>query len=443
MKQNYISGFETSESCDIKIIESNGEKSVLINGWTYMKWRAGDDIAQRIAIVQLYQNGLGTKEELTKVFELHINTVQNYINDFAESGGQGLMIDKSGPKESWKINSRVRAKILMIVLKTGICKYELIQKRLEEWNEHISIESIRQVLIENGLVDKNNAKDEVEIKQGDIFKKDCDEEQINFNFNCNTEFTKINNTEKTDTRENEKQDDAEVENNHFGKIKAMRYYSSGQRIYLNQLEYGDYNSYAGGLLFNPLLEKYSLISNIKRIVDIETYEGYSLEELCVTLFYFDVFNYKSMEDFKRVYPEEFGILIGRTCSPSHFTLRRFLHKIRELEISEKLIDEIAVEYLKSGIARYGVVYIDAHFYAYLGLYLISMGWHGVRKIPMKGSYIFLGVDEKFIPWIFLIRSSSEDLLQKIPEIVEKIIERERPDAVLPTLGGQTALNVTV
>jgi len=30
-----------------------------------------------------------------------------------------------------------------------------------------------------------------------------------------------------------------------------------------------------------------------------------------------------------------------------------------------------------------------------------------------------------------------------PEVVEKIIERERPDAILPTLGGQTALNVTV
>ncbi|HOL21380.1 MAG TPA: carbamoyl-phosphate synthase large subunit [bacterium] len=30
-----------------------------------------------------------------------------------------------------------------------------------------------------------------------------------------------------------------------------------------------------------------------------------------------------------------------------------------------------------------------------------------------------------------------------PEIVAKIIERERPDALLPTLGGQTALNITV
>ena len=31
----------------------------------------------------------------------------------------------------------------------------------------------------------------------------------------------------------------------------------------------------------------------------------------------------------------------------------------------------------------------------------------------------------------------------VAEIIEKIIARERPDAVLPTLGGQTGLNVAV
>src|SRR6266446_4496379 len=30
-----------------------------------------------------------------------------------------------------------------------------------------------------------------------------------------------------------------------------------------------------------------------------------------------------------------------------------------------------------------------------------------------------------------------------PEVVEKIIEREKPDALLPTLGGQTALNCSM
>ena len=30
-----------------------------------------------------------------------------------------------------------------------------------------------------------------------------------------------------------------------------------------------------------------------------------------------------------------------------------------------------------------------------------------------------------------------------PELLEKIIEKEKPDAILPTMGGQTALNTTL
>ena len=31
----------------------------------------------------------------------------------------------------------------------------------------------------------------------------------------------------------------------------------------------------------------------------------------------------------------------------------------------------------------------------------------------------------------------------IPTVLEKILEREQPDAILPTVGGQTALNLQV
>jgi len=154
------------------------------------------------------------------------------------------------------------------------------------------------------------------------------------------------------------------------------------------------------------LDHYSFLPTLKRVITIPTYEGYSLEELCLTLFYFDVFGFRSMEDFKRVYPEEFGILIGRLYSPSLFTLRRFLHKARELDKSEKLIDEFGITYLKAGIGEYGVIYIDGHFLPYYGMYPIIEGWHGVRRIPMKGCYNFIGVDDKFTPWIFLIRSTA-------------------------------------
>jgi hypothetical protein len=60
-----------------------------------------------------------------------------------------------------------------------------------------------------------------------------------------------------------------------------------------------------------------------------------------------------MEDFKRAYREEFGVLVGRSQSPSLFTLRRFLHKVRKLGQGEALIDAFGVGYLRSGLAAWG------------------------------------------------------------------------------------------
>ena len=59
-------------------------------------------------------------------------------------------------------------------------------------------------------------------------------------------------------------------------------------------------------------------------------------------------------------------------------------------------------------------------------------------MPMRGRYNFLAVDEQFTPWLFLIRSCTEDLLQKIPELIEKAkqigeqagVSRERLDRLI-------------
>src|SRR5205807_1542588 len=107
-----------------------------------------------------------------------------------------------------------------------------------------------------------------------------------------------------------------------------------------------------GLLFAPLLARYQFIPTLSRIITTATHEGYSLAELALTLFYLDVFGFRSLEDFKRAYAEEFGVLMGRTQSPSLFTLRRFLHKVRKLGQGEALIDEFARTYLQSGLAAW-------------------------------------------------------------------------------------------
>jgi hypothetical protein len=408
-------GWQPAKS--VEVVEGNGLTQVLVKGQPYMRWQSGDEGCTRLAIVQLYKCGLGT------AFGRHINSVQRYLRDFAGEGIQGLMTERRGPQGQWKLTPELRGKILQIVLREGIWKLEAIQQRLlETWQEAVSVPSIQQVLEENGLSEPNPGGAGA-VVQAELFAREPEPQLV-----LPLEGSAVPFREPVSTGSIAERQSKTVTSNAGGEEAGAAdlgrgwqrdSYSSAQRVYLDRLEQGAYNAYAGGLLFAPLLARYQFIPTLSRVITKKTHEGYSLAELALTLFYLDVFGFRSLEDFKRAYPEEFGVLMGRTQSPSLFTLRRFLHQVRKLGQGEALIDEFAQTYLQSGLAVWGVMYIDGHFMPYYGLYPISKGWHGVRQMPMKGSYNFLAVDERFVPWLFLIRSSSEDLLQKIPELIEK------------------------
>lgn len=423
MEQREFKGDGWQPEKYLQVTEEGGLKKVLLNGRLYMGWEEGDELSQRIAVAQIHALGTLTQEEIAKAFKIHPNSVYNYVQAFRTEGADGLISQKRGPRGNWQLNARVRSKILVIALKEGIFEVQSIQKRLEEWNEKVSPESIRQVLVENGIIEEKISEVAEGIERKDLFD-DYSKHQLYFNLNYENNRDRTNSVSNGLDEERVATTLDERKINFYPDIdgRPRRYYSSAQRGCLDQLERGDYNTYAGGLLFVPLLERYSYLPTIKKVIDIETYEGYTLEELCLTLFYFDTFGFRSLEDYKRACSEEFGTLIGRSYSPSLFTLRRFLHRLKEQEVSEKLTDEFSLLYLRKGIAKWGVLYVDGHFYPYTGIYTISMGWHGVRKIPMKGNYNFIGVDAGFNPWIFLVKSSREDLVQKIPEMIEKAKE---------------------
>ena len=406
----------------IQVVEADGLTRVLMKGQLYMSWRSGDEACVRLAIVQLHKCGLATEPDLAEAFGRHVTTVQRYLRDFADEGMAGLVSERRGPKGRWRLTPGLRGKILLIVLREGVWGLEAIQQRLlEAWHEAVSVPSIQQVLEDNGLGESIHPGGGGEGVQGELFGLQ-QEHQLVLALEGNGTQPRAelgaSSGPQPDPMAEGSAGSSEAGGQEVGMV-SRRNYSSAQRVYLDQLEQGAYNAYAGGLLFAPLLTRYNFLPTLRRVIAIPTHEGYSLEELGLTLFYLDVFGFRSLEDFKRAYAEEFGVLMGRTQSPSLFTLRRFLHKVRKLGRGEALIDEFALSYLKSGLAAWGVMYIDGHFLPYYGLYPISKGWHGVRQVPMKGSYNFLAVDERFAPWLFLIRSSAEDLLRKIPELIEK------------------------
>jgi hypothetical protein len=417
MSEEELSGCQPEKI--VRVVEHADRVQVIVKGRVYLSWGLGDEGSRRMAIVQLYVNGSGTQEQLAEAFHVHVNSVQKYITSFTQDGFWGLLSQSRGPRGSWKLTPRLRSKILTVALREGCQGVEAVQRRLwEAWHEKVSAPSIREVLAENGLIDECGGGEQ-RGRQGELFEIEADRRQRDLFGDDEEENSKPQCEVQAGLRGGEQSKEGATEIGPEGQRKTKRHYSAAQRAYVDRLEQGDYNTYAGGLLFAPLLQRYEFVPTIKRVITVATHEGYSLEELCLTLLYLDLFGFGSMEDCKRAYAEEFGVLLGRSESPSVYSLRRFLHKVRALGKGEELIDEFGRSYLKHKLARWGVMYIDGHFMPYYGIYPISKGWHGVRQIPMKGSYNFLAVDEEFCPWLFLVRSSCEDLLQKIPELIDR------------------------
>lgn len=415
MTESGFLGFPGSDRRRIVVVEDQDRRFVVVEGKPYMLWAVDDVLTERIAVAQLSELGIGSQREIATAFHISDKSVYRYSHIFAAEGSAGLLGEKKGPKTPWKVTAEVRAEILYLFFIEQLVTYDRIRERLSHWGKEVGITSIREVLLDNGLIREVSVFDDL-VNPLELFHNEESDQQLRLDFDW-TEEAKArelrNNGRSLPVEEKTKGNVFEE-----ATVKPRRYYSPGQRMYLDQLKQGVDSAYAGGLLYTPFLRQYPFFTTLRKVIDIPAHEGYSLEELCGTLFYLDVFGFRSMEDFKRVYPEEFGPLIGRSSSPSHFTLRRFLHQVRQQGIGEELIEEFAEMYLREGLARWGVLYIDAHFLPYYGMYPISKGWHGVQKKPMKGSYHFLGVDVSFMPWIFLIRSSSEDLLEKIPEMIE-------------------------
>ncbi len=62
MEQDSFPGYEDHK--EIRLIESGGIKTVVVNGQEYMSWQSWDTASQRMAIVQLYQGKFCVKHNM-------------------------------------------------------------------------------------------------------------------------------------------------------------------------------------------------------------------------------------------------------------------------------------------------------------------------------------------------------------------------------------------
>ena len=116
MDQKDLEGLGVDDSRHLRVTEEQGYNLLFLDGKPYMKWTSGDELSQRIAIVQLHELGLACQEDIAAAFGVSSKSVYNYSQTFTAQGADGFVKKKRGPKGSWRINPGVRSKIVYIFL---------------------------------------------------------------------------------------------------------------------------------------------------------------------------------------------------------------------------------------------------------------------------------------------------------------------------------------
>ena len=173
MEQSNFNGFAHSSGRRVFLMNDPHRQLLTVEGRPYMQWSLDDVLTKRMAIAQLHKLNLASQEEIAAAFGMSTKSVYKYIKGFDAKGSTGLVGGKKGPKSRWKI--------LYVFLKEGIAEYGQIKARLESWGEKVGISSIRQVLLENGLVQEVPAVPDL-ANPRELFHTEEDKQQLMFDF---------------------------------------------------------------------------------------------------------------------------------------------------------------------------------------------------------------------------------------------------------------------
>jgi len=190
-------------------------------------------------------------------------------------------------------------------------------------------------------------------------------------------------------------------------VKAAEAGGNGQAL-MRRLETGFYSRYAGGLLLNVFVAKLT-----EGVFDGErgAYRGFCL--MVMQMVQFDGVN---LERVKRLYRGEFGLLVGRSESPTLMTMRRQLSEAATHTQAEGMVLELAANYIRHLSPESSTFYVDDHFDPYWGKAEVLQGFSHVYDRPMEGMEHCFVHDAAGNPLFFGLRDGYHSFNEVLPYV---------------------------
>jgi transposase len=382
----------------------NGETIVLWNGhYAVVSYRENNDVSKRAAAVFLLQTKLGTYAEVAVLLEYSESMLYVIMRQYRAKGLLGLFKQKTGPRTA-KITPEIRQYILTT---KGVTQNEMIQHIGQEFGTCLSrpmIHYVKQGKIhaeqEQWFTDELLESLMAKISDSDVSEK---AEQQKEEAPSADSMDRITDSETTPLAELEEplaeSEEPPVSSGNPDTVPALAEIRSDgdsieQRVVVldggaNAKPLLISSRYAGGFLLQPFLEQIDPSGLFRQSQDAcgKTMEWcnheYGLYRLMTTLIFLLWFRFSSIEDFKFVQPQEFGVLLGRNRAPSVKTLRRSFRSLLDEDVIDSWMLQLVRRYIQLDVIQLGTLYFDGHKIPYYGHTDLPKGYLSSRRFPAK------------------------------------------------------------
>lgn len=297
------------------LIDDDASGSVFLWGMAAWCWSAGDEVARRLAAVQLVGSGQAAQRRVAEVFGVNETTLWRWRADYAGDGVQGLVPERKGPKGPWKLTEDTADEIA--AARAGGASLRDIAARVG-----VSTDTVRRALVR--VVPQPAEPPEADAGLEPLARPEPRE------------------AERQAARRGELDEAAPV-------------ITSGSSLPL-----------AGALVILPALAATGLLDAVAAVFRPARAAFYGLRSLVLTMVFAAVTGEPRAEGLTRINPVDLGRLLGLDRAPEVRCVRARMAALADQGRSAALLEALARHHVEANAEAAGIFYVDGHVRAYHG-----------------------------------------------------------------------------
>ena len=381
-------------------------KTVYLNAVPVCRFDADENSERRMAAIELVERGLCTQILAGEICGFHRNTVADLLKTKDLLGLEAAIREERGRKGPLKYIAKIQ---------------EHIRKLLEEhpdWTDQ-DVASLASKELEMDI--SRNAVARIRVKDEPSTPKTLTKEELFNMARIAEDICKANSVQQQLKLPFEKDPELKQKQEELAQTPPPQPQSKADEQCITKLQEGERIPFAGAFMHHLFLQEIGF-DDLLSGFPIQPRAMYQSEDILGTIFHGINLGLPSIESMKLVNAVDLGTLIGRPRAPEKETLRDHLSTLATFEQSSRLSDALARRLLEHQRIDKEVFFIDGHFLPHYGMHVLAKGYYTVRRLAMKGNYLYAVTDLQGRPLFFLTESCDIDFRPMIARSTEMLID---------------------